>query len=196
MADATSKSASGAPDGPNAATFAREFEAVAPVLLGWARLRVRPELRAMLDPEDLLQEVGCRALAMAHTHDPARASFRQWVFGIANHVLLEALRELGRRPLMRDAGPDRTGFSDAIAAITTITRKVARDELVGRLLTQIEGLDPEDRALLLHHGLEELPYPEVARLLGLQEDAVRKRWQRLRAKLRGDPSFVAFAPCW
>jgi len=186
----------GSPGGPDAAAFARELEAAAPALMGWARLRVRPELRSMLDPEDLLQEVGCRAFAMAHAYDPGRASFRQWLFGIANNVLLEALRELGRRPLTRDPGPDRTGFSDAIAAITTITRKVARDELIGRFLAQMDALEAEDRDLLLHHGLEELPYPEVARLLGLQEDAVRKRWQRLREKLRSDPSFFALAPGW
>lgn len=173
--------------------FARQFEEVGPVLLAWARLRVRPELRTQLDPEDLLQEVGCRAFANVRAFDAQRGSFRQWVFGIANRVLLEAMRELGRQPRVVEPGPERTGFSDVAAVITSITRKVARDELVGRFLLQVDGLEHGDRELLLHHGLEELTHAQVAALLGIGEDAVRKRWQRLRDRLREDPAFGMLA---
>lgn len=173
--------------------FARQFEVVGPVLLAWARLRVRPELRVQLDPEDLLQEVGCRAFANVRAFDARRGSFRQWLFGIANRVLLEAMRELGRQPRSLEIGPERTGFSDVAAVITSITRKVARDELVGRFLLQVDGLEAGDRELLLHHGLEELTHAQVATLLGIGEDAVRKRWQRLRDRLRDDPAFVMLA---
>lgn len=177
--------------------FANDFAAAGPALLAWARLRVRPELRALLDPEDLVQEVGCRALTNLASFDPARASFRQWLFGIANRVLLEALRELGRHPVRRSApvadGSNTGGFSDVAAAVTTITRKVARDELIARFLVQVDALEDGDRALLLHHGLEELPHGQVAGLLGIGEDTVRKRWQRLRDRLRGDPAFAVLA---
>lgn len=176
------------------AGFEAAFAAVSAPLLAWARLRVGAELRTLLDPEDLVQEVGCRALLQFGTFDPARGTFRQWLFGIANRVLLEALRELGKRPVRREVPADRSGLSDVVAAITTITRRVARDELVAAFLRRSEGLEAADRALLLHHGLEGLPHTQVAQLLGISEDAVRKRWQRLREQLCADPAFAALAP--
>jgi len=193
MAENSATGARGPQDSRSTEAFARDFEAAGPALLTWARLRVRPELRAMLDPEDLIQEVGCRAFASLHTFDRERGSFRQWLFGFANHVLLEALRELGRQPRRIDAGPDRSGLSDAVAVITTITRKVAKDEIVRLFLTRMDDLEAADRELLLHHGLEELPHAQVAVLLGAGEDAVRKRWQRLVERLRQDPAFGSLA---
>ena len=37
--------------------------------------------------------------------------------------------------------------------------------------------------LVVHVGLEGLPFAEVATRLGLNYETVKKRWQRLRAKL-------------
>lgn len=171
-------------------TFVREFEAAGPALLAWARLRIRPELRARLEPDDLVQEVGCRAWAQIDRFDPALGSFRRWLFGFANRVLLEALRDLGRaRP---DGAAPRTqpaGVSEIAASVTSVTRKVAREEVVRLFLSRIDALEGEDRDLLLHRGLEGLSHPETATLLGIGEDAVRKRWQRLCERMRDDPVF-------
>ncbi len=177
-------------DGPASPTLVREFEAAAPALLAWARLRIRPELRARLDPEDLVQEVGCRALLAAAGFDPARGGFRPWLFGIANRVLLEALRDLGRAGHGHvRIGP--SGLHDAAATVTSITQAVARDDLVRTFLAQVERLDADDRTLLVLRGLEQLPHPQVATLLGIGEDLIRKRWQRLCDRLRSDPVFAA-----
>jgi RNA polymerase sigma factor (sigma-70 family) len=173
--------------------FGREFETAGPALLAWARLRVRAELRAGFDPEDLVQEVGCRALAAAASFDPQRATFRQWLFGIANRVLLEALRDLGRARTGTPPGLGPSAATDAVAAITSITARVARDDLVQVFLQRIDALDNEDRALLVHRGLEGLGHPQVAALLGLTEDTTRKRWQRLCDRMRNDPVFASLA---
>lgn len=175
-------------------SFASEFAAAGPALMAWARLRVRPELRRLLDPEDLVQEVGCRAFRGLDAFDPAKASFRQWLFGIANLVLLEALRDLGRAP-RPFAGDDASGAgpSGVVAAITSVSRSVARDESLRLFQQRLEALAPGDRELLLHRGIEQLPHAQVAELLGISEDALRKRWQRLCEQLRGDPLFAALA---
>jgi DNA-directed RNA polymerase specialized sigma24 family protein len=39
--------------------------------------------------------------------------------------------------------------------------------------------------------LEERPLARVAEQLELSEEAARKRWQRVRARLREQPAFVA-----
>jgi RNA polymerase sigma-70 factor (ECF subfamily) len=172
--------------------FADEFERAAPALLAWAHLRVRPGLRKGLDPEDLVQEVGCRAFVRYGDFDPARATFRAWLFGFANRVLLEALRELGKgRPVRAEAADP--SLSQVADSITAVSRRVARAETFRLFLQQVDGLDQEDRTLLVQIGIEGNSHAEVAAVLGIGEDAARKRWQRLRDRLRADPVFASLA---
>ncbi len=173
--------------------YATEFERAAPALLAWAHLRVRPGLRAGLDPEDLAQEVGVRAFARFGDFDPARATFRAWLFGFANRVLLEALRELGRGKAMQRPGAADPTLSQVADSITAVSRRVAKAETFKLFLEQVDGLDDQDRTLLVQIGIEGNTHAEVAAVLGIGEDAARKRWQRLRDRLRSDPVFVALA---
>lgn len=173
--------------------FAREFAAAAPALLAWARLRLPAAAGSRVDVDDLLQEVGCRAFAARRSFDPDRGSFRQWLFGFATRVLLEALRDLQRRPEAPVALWEHSGSREVAASITTITRHVARGELVQSFLQRIDQLDAGDRELLLYHGLENLPHAQVAALLASNEAAIRKRWQRLCERLRKDPVFAMLA---
>lgn len=168
--------------------FAEQFAAQAAALHAWAACRIGRALRARLAPEDLVQEVGLRACLRARDFDPQRGTFRQWLFGFANRVWLEALRELGRDPL----GPVRRSGGDSqlpgvFDTVTTISRRTANDEAAQACRARIDSLDGDDRALLAAVGLEGLAHAEAGLLLGLGEDACRKRWQRLRERLRSDP---------
>jgi len=66
----------GVPEG-----FAALYGRAAPALFAWAALHVGEPLRARLDPEDVLQEVSCRAFERFDTFDPGRSSFHAWIFG-------------------------------------------------------------------------------------------------------------------
>lgn len=175
------------------AAFAGEFAAAVPALLAWAQLRLRPELRRLLEPEDLVQEVGCRAFTSLDDFDGARGTFRQWLFGFGSRVLLEALRQAGRgrSPFVTPLADP--GVTDAVAVVTTVTERVAREEVVRMFLARIEGLDEGDRDLLLHRGLEGMPHTDLARLLGVSDEVLRKRWSRLCERMRHDPVFAKLA---
>ena len=51
----------------------------------------------------------------------------------------------------------------------------------------IRSLSEEDRKLVIHCGLEGLSYIETGERLAIGKEAVAKRWQRLREKLRDQP---------
>ncbi|MBL8753610.1 MAG: sigma-70 family RNA polymerase sigma factor [Planctomycetes bacterium] len=177
-----------APDDPNQEHFAERFAQAAPVLFAWASCRIGRELRQRIDPDDLVQEVGVRACQRAGDFDPARGTFRQWLLGFANRVWLETLRELGRDPL----GPRRRLGGDSrlpgmVAEITSISRRVVNDESAKACRVRIDGLDADDRQLLVAIGIEGMTHAEAGAVVGIGEDACRKRWQRLREQLRGDP---------
>jgi len=169
----------------------------APAVAAWLELHVRDSLRPHLDPEDALQEVACRAFDGFARFDPAAGPFRAWLFGIARHVLYQALQRVGRQLTHVGAASDRSFDTQAWSRLpdttTSITRRVARDESLRRFVAEVRALDDDDRRLLLRRGLEGLAHEDIARELGITTDAAIKRWTRLRERLSTAPRFVQLA---
>lgn len=167
----------------DAARFAELYEHIAPALFTWASLRIRPSMRAALDPTDVVQEVWCRAWKAFDRFDPDATPFRQWVFRIAKNVMLEGFRKL-QRTSSPAVGPTTRLFQleNLPDSATAVSRRVARHEGVQGLLAWAEALDEEEKQLFVHCGLEGLSYAEVGERMGLQRDTVAKRWQALRAR--------------
>ena len=166
------------------ASFAQLYEHIAPSLFTWAQLRIRPEQRHQLDPADLVQEVWLRAWSQADALPTEAPHFRFWVFRIAKNVLLEGLR---RGQYQQGIGGPSTRLEQAQAMPdlgTAVSQRLARDESLTLFREQVESLPEDERRLVLHCGLEGLPLAQVAERLGLSVDAVGKRWQRLRARLK------------
>lgn len=171
------------------ASFAALYERLAPALQGWAVLRVRGPLAVCVDPEDVVQEVCCRAYRDFENFDAELGSFRAWIFGIATRVLQAALMELSRsRRASRPAAVDSaTGWLDQVPDdATRATREVARDESLRRFFAEVAGYGDDERRLVLYRGLEGLSHEATAELMGLSHDVVKKRWQRLRARLAAE----------
>lgn len=156
------------------------FEQHASVLYCWLRARVKPSLRADFDAEDLLQEVWLRAVRVLP--DTSVANPRAWLLSIAGYVFLEAMRGWQRRARLLAVSADGSHV-DVTDEVTTMTRRVARDELRQRFFASLDHLDDDDRQLLLQHGLEGRSLAQVAERLGISTEAAYKRWQRLRAHL-------------
>jgi RNA polymerase sigma factor (sigma-70 family) len=166
---------------PGRGSFGALYAEVAPTLVAWASLRVRRSLRSWVEPEDLVQEVVCRAYDKFANFDPAKGAFRRWIFGVANNVLKETLAaaakpgaaqarlEVSSRDLL-DQLPDD---------VTSVSRRLARDEALMGFVAKLDGLDDEDRKLIIYRGLEGLGHAEAAELLNISRDAAEKRWQRL-----------------
>ncbi|MDZ4774548.1 MAG: sigma-70 family RNA polymerase sigma factor [Planctomycetota bacterium] len=168
----------------DAARFAELYERIAPALFTWASLRIRPAMRTALDPQDVVQEVWCRAWKSFERYDANATPFRLWVFRIAKNVLLEGFRKL-RRSGDPAAGPTTRLFQlqNLPDSATAVSRKMARHEGIAALLAWAETLPEEDRQLFVHCGLEGLSYAEVGERMQLQRDTVAKRWQTLRARV-------------
>lgn len=170
--------------------FERMYAEVAPALFAWAELRIRPQMRARLDPQDLVQEVWLRGHRNFTRFDDHDSSFRAWLFKIGKNVMLEALRAIRTEAAAPQGWSPTTKVLvlDGIPqSVTSFTQHLARDDAVRSFLDQAGELEEQDRMLLIHCGLEEETLVEVAQKLGLSEEAAKKRWQRLREKLREMP---------
>lgn len=170
--------------------FEALFHRLAPAVHAWARLRLPVDLRVVLDADDVAQEAWLRVYNAFATYDPERGSFRPWLFKVAKHALLDLIRRarvrqprLGRLLRPADASVHLSRLRDEV---TTLSRRLARDETLERFLDQASRLDPADRLLLVHIGLEGLTVAEAALRSGLSRPAAYKRWQRLRARLASE----------
>lgn len=167
----------------------------APAVYAWACLRVTRRLRAFASPEDLAQEVWVRAMRAAPTRDPA-APPRAWLFTIGKHVLYEVQRAANRdRTAGAGGSTTRLLALDGVPAdVTSLTQRLARDDALREFLARATQLEGEERMLLIHVGLEAMPHAEVAARLGIGVEAVQKRWQRLRDRVREWPSAAQLMP--
>jgi RNA polymerase sigma factor (sigma-70 family) len=168
--------------------LARLYPPLAPALVAWASLRLSPAMRRVVAPEDLAQEVWLRCFEVFDSFDADRTGFRAWLFAVAKRVLLEAQRRSMRlgRELAADGSSTRVlalhGLPDDV---TSLTRRVSRDERVHDFVQRLADLDEKERMTVIHVGLEELSLTEAAQRLGESHEATGKRMQRLRERMRG-----------
>jgi len=173
------------------ARFERLYADVAPALYAWAELRIRPSLRAHLEPQDLVQEIWLRGRKGFGGFDARGIGFRPWAFRIGKNILMEALRASrgDASPRVGGVSPTKSALAlDRIPeSVTSFTQRLAREDSMRAFLAEAQALDETDRMLLVHCGLEDESCAEAGVRLGLSEDAAIKRWQRLKARLRELP---------
>jgi RNA polymerase sigma factor (sigma-70 family) len=175
-------------DRPAHEALAELYAPLAPALHAWATLRLSARLRRELSPADLAQEVWLRALEVFGAWDARVSSFRAWLFAVAKRVLLEAQRRARRRESEQPAAGSSTrvfALQEVPLEVTSLTRRVAKDEQVQRFVARLHALDDKERMTAIHCGLEELSLAEAAERLGESYAATAKRWQRLRDEMRG-----------
>lgn len=114
-----------------------------------------------LDPEDIVQETLLAIHVKRHTWRPD-SPVEPWLYAIARHKLVDALRRLGRHPRI-EIGE----LEDRLAAEESET---VRDWEIDRAL---ETLTPGQRSVVTAISVEGHTIAEAARRLGMNESAVR-----------------------
>lgn len=148
--------------------FRRIFESEAPYV--WRSLRRLGVHDA--DREDLMNEVFFRVHRALDAYDDARP-LKPWLFAFAVRVAAQ-YRRLARHRR-------ETPHDDAAEPASTMTPPDESLELAERralVLSALESLDLDRRAVLVMHDLDGTPAPEIAHALGLPEGTV---YSRIRA---------------
>jgi RNA polymerase sigma-70 factor, ECF subfamily len=138
--------------------------------------------------EELAQEAFLRVYRSRSTYEPT-ARFTTWLFRIATHLALNALRdgknERGQERLDADTGemPARQ-VSDRQPSVEASLVYQAKLEEVRRA---IAALPEKQRAAVLMHKYEEMEYSQIAKVLNCSESAVKsllfRAYETLRARL-------------
>lgn len=143
------------------------FHALAPIVLGYLRANGAP------DPEDVLGETFLQVARDLSGFDGDEAGFRSWVFTIAHHRLIDARRQLARRPVELSPEPPEPDEPADDAAEEALAR--IGTERVERILA---ALSEDQRAVLLLRFVADLSIDDVAKAVGKRPGAVKALQRR------------------
>jgi RNA polymerase sigma-70 factor (ECF subfamily) len=124
------------------------------------------------EAEDITSETFVRAWARRSTI--RTQTLKAYLFAIARNVFLEERRKGKRQVVLTGDYPDPAPEPDQVVA--------SRLELQ-RVRVILQALPEIDRAAFVLRVQHELPYPEIARVLGLSLTATKVKVHRVRKKL-------------
>ena len=131
--------------------------------------------------EDVTSEVFMKALRSIHRYDPEIASPKTWLLRIARNAVTDHLRALRRRGSLH-VSLDRV--PDLVADVPSQEERVVRQERIQRLLNGTRTLRRADQEILsLRYG-SGLENAEIARHLGISNNAVAVRLHRALKRLK------------
>ena len=146
------------------------------------RIVRRPE-----DAEDLAQETFLRAFRALGRYDPTRP-FGAWLHTIAARLCIDHLRRNRAKlvsltqPEEGTSGEERTiDLEDPGDRPDELAEK---SELAARLEALVAELPPDSRAAILLRHQQDLPYEEIARVLGVPLGTIKARIHRARIMLK------------
>jgi len=137
------------------------------------------------EAEDLAQETFVRAWRHLARYDE-RWAFRTWLFGIARHLALNALRRPRATIVSLDGGDgDEPGPARVLAAAgPSPADEAAARERRQRLAGAVANLAPRAAMIFTLFYQEELSIAEIARAIDMSPGAVKVALHRLREALR------------
>jgi RNA polymerase sigma-70 factor (ECF subfamily) len=119
------------------------------------------------DAADVTQEVFVRVHRALPRFD-GRSQVYTWLYRITVNLCLDLRSRLARLPAADERAPAEDGAPDRIA-----TDEIERRE-VGRMIARaVAGLPPRQRAMVVLRLYQDLPYADIARIMGCSEGTVK-----------------------
>jgi len=141
--------------------------------------------------EDLMQEVFLRVIKGARGYK-REAKFTTWLYTIARNLCVDNARRAKHRqatsldqPVGKDGGRTTVGDLVPDKGTPAADRNVVNRQLQGRLREAIERLSEEQREVFLMRETLDLPFKEIADIVGCPENTVKSRMRYALENLRG-----------
>jgi RNA polymerase sigma-70 factor (ECF subfamily) len=172
--------------------FNELFERHRSVLRQSVQLRLDARLRTRVDASDIVQEAQLHAFRRLDDYlDRRPMPFSLWLRKTAYEQLLNHRRAhlaTARRSILREQPfPDDSSMMIACPLLSrgsSPSRRIAQREYHRLVSEAVNELGELDREILLMRNVEGLSQREIAQVLDLSHDAVRKRYGRALIKLQ------------
>ena len=141
------------------------------------------------DASEVAQEVFLSAFRSIRRFR-AESSFSTWLYRIAVNQAknrLKAVAELKRRTIpleIADPDGDRGPISGISDPGLDPGQEAEAQEIHDRVHRELNRLDPDDRLLILLRDLQDVPYEEMTKILGVPLGTVKSKLHRARQALK------------
>lgn len=136
------------------------------------------------DARDLTQESFFKAwqkLGQYHVE----SAFSTWLYRLASNLCIDFLRQQKRRTVFSLTTEEDTGEEMEVASADPTPEEVILEMDDRRAVVDaMEELDEDHRLILTLRVVEDMPYEQIAQVLGVKEGTVKSRLARARTKLR------------
>lgn len=129
--------------------------------------------------EDMTQNVFYRMIRSRHTFT-GDGEFKTWMFHLARNVLKDHYRVSSRYGKVADISDYNERFESDSQSQSQIEKK----EQLQLLQRAIQGLNTEDREIIILSRFHELKYHQVAQIMEMSVAAVKTRMHRSVAQLK------------
>jgi len=140
--------------------------------------------------EDMLQEVFLRIIRGAPRYT-RKAKFTTWMYTIARNLCVDQSRRAKHRqhpsldqPLGRDSQGKRTLGDRMASQGPAVDRQAIGSELRDHLAEAISTLSEEQREVFLMREYHNLPFKEIAEIVGCSDNTVKSRMRYALERLR------------
>jgi RNA polymerase sigma-70 factor (ECF subfamily) len=127
------------------------------------------------DRQDLFQEIVIQ-LWKSYPGFRGDSKFSTWLYRIALNTAISDLRKQGRRP-------STTSTSEILPSLPDMTWPGEEEQQLQQLYAAIARLSDVEKALVMLY-LEDKPYEEMEEIMGINQNNLRVKMNRIREKLR------------
>lgn len=136
------------------------------------------------DARDLTQEAFLKAwqkLGQYHVE----SAFSTWLYRLSSNLCIDFLRQQKRRTVFSLTTEEDTGEEMEVASADPTPEEVILEMDDRRAVADaMKELDEDHRLILTLRVVEDMPYEQIAQVLGVKEGTVKSRLARARTKLR------------
>ncbi len=136
------------------------------------------------DARDLTQESFLKAwqkLGQYHVE----SAFSTWLYRLSSNLCIDFLRQQKRRTVFSLTTEEDTGEELEVASVDPSPEEIVLQMDDRRAVADaMKELDEDHRLILTLRVVDDMPYEQIAQVLGVKEGTVKSRLARARTKLR------------
>ncbi len=136
--------------------------------------------------EELAQDVFLRVYRARKGYEPS-ARFTTWLFRIATHIALNAIRDTRNERGVDSLDDEHGSHPELPDRQSTIEQSLVEDARLMEIRRAVQALPGKQRAAVLMHKYNEMDYTQIAQVLECSESAVKsllfRAYETLRTRL-------------
>jgi len=136
--------------------------------------------------EELAQDVFIRVYNARKRYEPS-AKFTTWLFRIATHIALNAIRDTRNERGQESVNDEESSALDLADSRPSVEQELLERARLAEIRRAVQALPAKQRAAVLMHKYQEMDYGQIAAVLEVSESAVKsllfRAYETLRRRL-------------